>query len=109
MAKKLNEQNPLTLPKIRQHMLAHTSFLLAHTGQKGAPPAPLAPAAGVNAASEGGGGGGGGRKHGLEDADLGLFFASVRHFYAPAKCLFGVVETGGKGSSKFVYFFTQKN
>ncbi len=66
MAKKLNEQNPLTLPKIRQHMLAHTSFLLAHTGQKGAPPAPLAPAAGVNAASEGGGGEGVGRKHGLE-------------------------------------------
>ena len=40
MAKKFNEQNPLTLPKIRQPILAYTSFFLAHTGQKGAPPPP---------------------------------------------------------------------
>ncbi len=41
-----------------------------------------------------------GQKHGLEDADLGLSYADVRHFYAPAKCFFGVVETG-KGRRKF--------
>ncbi len=40
--------------------------------------------------------------------DLGLFYAGVRHLYAPAKCLFGVVKTG-KGRRKFVYFFSAKN
>ena len=29
-----------------------------------------------------------GRKHGLEDADLVLFYAGVRHFYSPAKKCF---------------------
>ncbi len=29
-----------------------------------------------------------GWKHGLEDADLGLFYAGVCHLYAPAKCSF---------------------
>ncbi len=44
-----------------------------------------------------------GRKHGLEDADLGLFYAGARHLYAPDKCLFGVDKTGTRtGSSKFV-------
>ncbi len=45
-----------------------------------------------------------GQKHGLEDADLGLFYAGVRHFYAPAKCFFGVVKTG-KGRRKFCLRF----
>ncbi len=43
MAKKLNEQNPLTLPKIRQPILAHYTGFFAHTSQKGAPPPPPPP------------------------------------------------------------------
>ena len=34
MAKQLNKQKPLTLPKIRQLILAYTGVFFAHTGQK---------------------------------------------------------------------------
>ena len=81
---------------------------MAHTGQKGA--CATAAAAdrvlGEVKGSESKGGGGVGRKQGLEDANLGFFYAGARHLCALANCLFGVVETG-KGSSKFVYFLTQ--
>ena len=40
MAKKMNKQNPLTLPKIRQSILAYYTGFFAHTSQKGAPPPP---------------------------------------------------------------------
>ena len=86
MAKKLNKQNPLTLPKIRQPILAYTSFFLARTGQKRC----AAAADLVQGEVKGGKSKGEGvgvvvrrQKHGLEDADLGLFNAGVRHLYAP--------------------------
>ena len=81
--------------------MAYYTGFFAHTGQKGAPPTPPTPpivfmaklkAAKAKAAGD----------------DLGLFYAGVRHLYAPAKYLFGVVKTG-KGRRKFVYFFSAKN
>ncbi len=103
MAKKLNEQNPLTLPKIRQPILAYTSYFFGAYQPKMC----AAAADRVQGEVEGGESKGEGRKHGLENADLRIFYAGVRHLYAPAKCLFGVVETK-KGRHKFVYFFSTK-
>ncbi len=105
MAKQLNKQKPLTLPKIRQLILAYTGVFFAHTGQKRC----AAAADLVQGEVEGGESKGEGQKHGLEDADLGLFYAGVRHFFSPAnKVFFGVVKTR-KGRRKFVYFFSAKN
>ncbi len=50
----------------------------------------------------------GGQKHGLEDADLGLFYAGVRHKYAPPVSVFLASVQTGKGRRKFAYFFSAK-
>ena len=104
MAKKLNEQNPLTLPKIRQPILAYTSYFFGAYQPKMC----AAAADRVQGKVEGGESKGEGRKHGLENADLRIFYAGVRHLYAPAKCLFGVVVKTGKGSSNLFTFLCKK-
>ena len=43
----------------------------------------------------------------LKHADLGLFYAGVRHLYAPDKC-FLASSKSKKGWRKFVYFFRAK-
>ncbi len=48
------------------------------------------------------------RRRGGVDADLVLFYAGVRHLYAAAKCLFGVVKMGKGRRKKIVYFFSAK-
>ncbi len=79
MAKKLNEQNPLTLPKIRQPILAYTSYFFDAYQPKMC----AAAADRVQGEVEGGKSKGvekvAGRKHGLENADLRIFYAGVRH------------------------------
>ncbi len=75
----------LKVSQKRQPIPAYTTgVVFAHTGQKRC----AAAADLVQGEVEGGESKGEGRKHGLEDADLVLFYAGVRHFYSPAKKCF---------------------
>ena len=102
---KRHEQVPLSTVKNASQFWGIQAFLGAYRPKRCAA---AAAADRVQGEVEGGESKGEGRKHGLEDADLGLFYAGVRHLYAPAKNLFGGVKTG-KGRRKFVYFFSAKN
>ncbi len=107
MAKKLNERNSLTLPKIRQPILAYTSFFLAHTGQKGAPPPPPPILFRVKLRAAKGEGVGGRRKQGLEEnADPGLFNAGVRHFMHRSVSFWRKLKP--KRAVQNLFTFTQK-